>query len=146
MMPRLTSISRYQRVLLRCPWIPRKDRSRAALRLQKHAKEHLTPRNDISVTNLQHFWTSVSSSRDHVKQRRFDVFSLRRFLMFGPAAEALPLTKPLLAVARRYNVPPEDELSQVVCKLGMANNILKTGAILSFLYGEGMLSSPSSMW
>lgn len=66
--------------------------------------------------------------------------------MFGPAAEALPLTKPLLAVARRYNVPPEDELSQVVCKLGMANNILKTGTILSFLYGEGMLSSPSSMW
>jgi hypothetical protein len=59
----------------------------------------------------------------------FFTLSMRNFLMFGQMSEPQAYTKNLLALARHYDVPRDDELSQVTRKMGIGNNgdVLKVG-------------------
>jgi hypothetical protein len=55
--------------------------------------------------------------------------------MFGPMSDGVPFTKSLLTVARRYEVPLDDELtSQVARKVGAGNenDILHVGPVWEF--------------
>lgn len=84
---------------------------------------------------------------DFLSQPSFEIndgfpfrLSLRKMLLFGSISAALPYTKPLLAVARRYEVPPDDELTQVAWKtgLGSPDEIIKVGLVWMFDIRMGM--------
>jgi hypothetical protein len=70
----------------------------------------------------------------------FLTLSMRNFLMFGQMSEPQAYTKNLLALARHYDVPRDDELSQVARKMGIGNNgdVLKVGTFWTFTIGPGM--------
>jgi hypothetical protein len=59
-------------------------------------------------------------------------FATQKVLLFNSVLEEIPFAKSVLALARRYDVSPDDELaSQVACKVGEGpgNNILKVGTV-----------------
>ncbi|KAL2124625.1 hypothetical protein VTJ04DRAFT_990 [Mycothermus thermophilus] len=77
----------------------------------------------------------------------FLTLSMRNFLMFGQMSEPQAYTKNLLALARHYDVPRDDELSQVARKMGIGNNgdVLKVGTFWTFTIGPGILITLSCL-
>jgi hypothetical protein len=73
-------------------------------------------------------------------------FITQKALMFGPMSDGVPFTKSLLTVARRYEVPLDDELtSQVARKVGAGNgnDVLHVGPVWVYSINGGRLSVSS---